>query len=195
MSSIIFYPPPTSQVRMYSPQFMLTISSVDNLESKLNQAQNDLGIPHYNRVPITYRPKTDTGYVYHNECPHSLCQYIRDWFLCVCSDKTTILLSLSLSLPPPLPPTPLRFWSMMALVSLVALRFLYVSYSQRRGGPRKTPSSDGFKFTAINPFVSTAMYMYYMYIINYINFVCPSVHYGNDLTLSHLEARKKKGEG
>ena len=97
-SAIIFYPPPTSQVRMYSPQFMLTISSVDNLESKLNQAQNDLGIPHYNRVPITYRPKTDAGYVYHNECPHSLCHYIRDWFLCVCSDKTTILLSLS---PPP----------------------------------------------------------------------------------------------
>ena len=52
---------------------------------------------------------------------------------------------------------------MMALVSLVALRFLYVSYSQRRGGPRKTPSSDGFKFTAINPFVSTCMY-----VINYI---------------------------
>ena len=81
--------------------------------------------------------------------------------------------SYCLSLSPPPPPS-LRFWSMMALVSLVALRFLYVSYSQRRGGPRKTPSSDGFKFTAINPFVSTAMYMYYMYIINYICLsICP----------------------
>ena len=156
MSSIIFYPPPTSQVRMYSPQFMLTISSVDNLESKLNQAQNDLGIPHYNRVPITYRPKTDAGYVYLNECPYP--QYLV--YAQTRQPSYCLFPSLSLSLS-------LRFWSMMALVSLVALRFLYVSYSQRRGGARKTPSSDGFKFTAINPFVSTCMYV--------INYICLSI--------------------
>ena len=42
---------------------MLTISSVDSLEAKLNQAQDDLGIPHHGRVSITYRSNQDTGYV------------------------------------------------------------------------------------------------------------------------------------
>ena len=50
---------------------MLTISSVDSLEAKLNQAQDDLGIPHHGRVSITYRSNQDTGYV----CV-SLCAFV-----------------------------------------------------------------------------------------------------------------------
>ena len=99
MSSIIFYPPPTSQVRMYSPQFMLTISSVDNLESKLNQAQNDLGIPHYNRVPITYRPKTDAGYVYLNECPYPQYLVYQRLILCMLRQDNPLTVSFPLPLP------------------------------------------------------------------------------------------------
>ena len=62
---VTFFPFPTSsQVRSYSPQFMLTISSVDSLEAKLNKAQDDLGVPHHGRVSVTYRSKSDAGYVH-----------------------------------------------------------------------------------------------------------------------------------
>ena len=51
-------------MRHYRPQYMLTISSVDSLEAKLNKAQDDLGIPHYNRIPVNYRSKAESGYAY-----------------------------------------------------------------------------------------------------------------------------------
>ena len=76
------------QVRRYRPQYMLTISSVDSLEAKLNQAQDDLGIPHYNRIPVTYRSKADSGYVCTHvsilslfDIPYSLDQTLRLLFI------------------------------------------------------------------------------------------------------------------
>ena len=57
---------------------MLTISNVDSLEAKLNQAQDDLGIPHYGRVSITYRSNQDTRYM-------CVC-------VCVCTCKSRLVM-------------------------------------------------------------------------------------------------------
>ena len=49
--------PPSLQARMVGPQYVFTISSVDSLETKLNRAQDELGIPPSGRVPLSYKAK------------------------------------------------------------------------------------------------------------------------------------------
>ena len=39
---------------------MFTISGVDSLEAKLNQAQDELGILPSDRIPVNYRAQSET---------------------------------------------------------------------------------------------------------------------------------------
>lgn len=48
------------QARRYGPQFMFTISGVDSLETRLHAAQEELGVPPSNWVPVTYKAQSDT---------------------------------------------------------------------------------------------------------------------------------------
>lgn len=48
------------EIRRYGPQFMFTISGVDSLEAKLNQAQDELGILPSDRIPVNYRAQSET---------------------------------------------------------------------------------------------------------------------------------------
>jgi len=42
------------QVQQVGPQCVFTIAGVDSLEMKLEEAQNELGIDHTDRIPIIY---------------------------------------------------------------------------------------------------------------------------------------------
>lgn len=48
------------QARRYGPQFMFTVSGVDSLEARLRAAQEELGVPPSNWVPVTYKAQSDT---------------------------------------------------------------------------------------------------------------------------------------
>ena len=128
------------QVRSYSPQFMLTISSVDSLEAKLNQAQDDLGIPHYGRVSITYRSNQDTGYV----CTR------------VCQPYKPLILSLSLSQILVIDGIQ---WSSSCLV-LVHILFTAEGSSQKESF---------LQIQSICKHV-TFLHCYFWYLISYLNF-------------------------
>ena len=52
---MILIAPFPSQVQSYGPQFVMTIPGVDSFEKKLNTAQDELGIPGFNRIPVKYR--------------------------------------------------------------------------------------------------------------------------------------------
>ena len=48
------------QVRSHGPQFMMSIAGVDSFESKINAAQDELGIPPFDRITVNYRIQSDT---------------------------------------------------------------------------------------------------------------------------------------
>ncbi|CAI8034744.1 Paraplegin [Geodia barretti] len=48
------------EVRRYGPQFMFTVSGVDSLEARLRAAQEELGVPPSNWVPVMYKAQSDT---------------------------------------------------------------------------------------------------------------------------------------
>ena len=54
-----------SQVRRYGPQFMFTVSGVDSLETRLQAAQQELGVPPSDWVPVMYKAQSDTLSVIH----------------------------------------------------------------------------------------------------------------------------------
>lgn len=43
------------EVQPHGPQFMMSISSIESFENKLKSAQDDIGIPHESRIPISYQ--------------------------------------------------------------------------------------------------------------------------------------------
>ena len=50
----------STQVRRYGPQFMFTVSGVDSLEARLRAAQEELGVPPSDWVPVMYKAQSDT---------------------------------------------------------------------------------------------------------------------------------------
>ena len=117
----------------------MTIAGVDSLEKKLNMAQDELGIPPYNRIPVQYRNQSETLSVV--------------VFIHITFSKFSLPPSLPPFLTPSLPSSPflssyfLPSSSSLSIVTLLSLGILGVVWYTLNN--RSSRSSGG----SFNPFV------------------------------------------